>query len=74
MAFDDKGVKEAHLSPPASIQAEYASKVIPGGDEFEVFKKTEDGVDFRTVGWPRAAIIFLKGISRPTNAVYDLHG
>ncbi len=27
----------------------------------EVFKKTHDGVDFRTVGWPRASIIFLKG-------------
>lgn len=30
-------------------------------DEFEVFKKTKDGVDFRTVGWFRASIIFLKG-------------
>ncbi|KAH6684582.1 transmembrane amino acid transporter protein-domain-containing protein [Halenospora varia] len=29
-------------------------------DEFEVFKKTKDGVDFRTVGWFRASIIFLK--------------
>ena len=29
-------------------------------NDFEVFKKTKDGVDFRTVGWPRAAVIFLK--------------
>jgi hypothetical protein len=30
-------------------------------EENEVFKKTHDGVDFRTVGWPRACVIFLKG-------------
>lgn len=32
-------------------------------EENEVFKKTHDGVDFRTVGWPRASVIFLKGTS-----------
>ena len=26
----------------------------------EIFKKATDGVDFRTVSWPRATIIFLK--------------
>lgn len=26
----------------------------------EVFQKSTDGIDFRTVSWPRAAIIFLK--------------
>lgn len=30
-------------------------------EQNEVFKKTHDGVDFRTVGWPRASVIFLKG-------------
>jgi len=30
-------------------------------DQFEVFKKNTDGVDFRLVGWPRASVIFLKG-------------
>lgn len=30
-------------------------------EENEVFKKTKEGVDFRTVGWPRASVIFLKG-------------
>jgi len=30
-------------------------------NNFEVFKKSEDAVDFRTVGWIRAAIIFIKG-------------
>jgi len=29
-------------------------------EENEVFKKTHEGVDFRTVGWPRASVIFLK--------------
>ncbi|ESK89001.1 neutral amino acid permease [Moniliophthora roreri MCA 2997] len=29
-------------------------------EDQEVFKKTKDGVDFRTVGWPRAALVFLK--------------
>jgi len=29
-------------------------------EENEVFKKTSDGVDFRTVGWVRASIIFCK--------------
>jgi hypothetical protein len=32
-------------------------------EDHEVFKKTSDGVDFRTVSWPRATIIFLKGKS-----------
>ncbi|KAH8879159.1 hypothetical protein GQ53DRAFT_739160 [Thozetella sp. PMI_491] len=29
-------------------------------EKHEVFKKTSDGVNFRTVSWPRATIIFLK--------------
>lgn len=29
--------------------------------EREVFQKTDNGIDFRTVGWPRATAIFLKG-------------
>lgn len=32
-------------------------------EQHEVFRKTETGVDFRTVGWPRASAIFLKGPS-----------
>lgn len=31
-------------------------------EENEVFKKTHEGVDFRTVKWPRASVIFLKVI------------
>jgi hypothetical protein len=29
-------------------------------DDHEVFRKTKDGVDFRTVGWFKACIIFIK--------------
>lgn len=36
-------------------------KVIEGTlEDYEVFKQTTDGVNFRTVGWPRASVIFLK--------------
>jgi hypothetical protein len=34
----------------------------PKDDEFEVFKKNVDGVEFRLVGWQRASVIFLKGM------------
>lgn len=32
-----------------------------GQDEFEIFKKVEGQVDFRTIGWLRASVIFVKG-------------
>jgi hypothetical protein len=46
-------------------------------EEFEVFKKTTEGVDFRTVGWPRASVIFLKiifatGVLSIPTAMYSL--
>lgn len=42
-----------------------SGSVVPGETEkvsesHEVFQQTEDGVNFRTVSWQRAAIIFLK--------------
>ena len=36
-------------------------KLERADDAFEVFKKGE-GVDFRTVGWIHASVIFLKGM------------
>ena len=36
------------------------ANAIAEENDFEVFQKTNDGVDFRTVGWLRASIIFLK--------------
>ncbi|KAF2708097.1 amino acid transporter [Pleomassaria siparia CBS 279.74] len=48
-----------------------------GEDEFEIFKQTTDGVQFRIVGWPKAAIIFLKvifatGVLSIPTAMYGL--
>lgn len=33
---------------------------VEESDAFEVFKKEEGAVDFRTVGWVPASVIFLK--------------
>ncbi|KAK6853035.1 Amino acid transporter- transmembrane [Apiospora arundinis] len=46
-------------------------------ESHEVFKKNVDGVEFRTVGWPRATVIFLKiifstGILSIPTALYAL--
>ncbi|KAK8028351.1 hypothetical protein PG991_005407 [Apiospora marii] len=58
-----------------------ALKLPPASDaeleSHEVFKKNADGVDFRTVGWPPATVIFLKivfstGILSIPTALYAL--
>ena len=54
-------------------QPQYDNGVVDGGygdvedplEDHEVFKKTHDGVNFRTVGWPRASVIFLKSTCVP---------
>jgi hypothetical protein len=62
---------EKRLAPDSSentsVEQGYTSEVVDPLEEFEVFKKTTDGVNFRTVGWVRASIIFLKGgvLKRP---------
>ncbi|PSN64992.1 hypothetical protein BS50DRAFT_496552 [Corynespora cassiicola Philippines] len=48
-----------------------------GEDDFEVFKTTTDGVQFRLVGWPMASVIFLKiifatGVLSIPTAMYGL--
>jgi len=47
-----------------SIETQPASPSSTPTDEkreaYEIFKLTDDGVDFRTVSWQRATIIFLK--------------
>ena len=51
-------------------QPQYGNGVVDGGygdvedplEDKEVFKVTHEGVNFRTVGWPRASVIFLKGL------------
>jgi len=54
---DEKGIP--HTSN-GILESHYGDVEDPL-EENEVFKKTHDGVDFRTVGWKRAAVIFLKG-------------
>ncbi|KAI5271525.1 neutral amino acid permease [Aureobasidium subglaciale] len=49
----------APLAQSASVRAGKVEE-IHDDDEFEVFKRGEGDVDFRTVGWIRASVIFLK--------------
>ncbi|RDW63845.1 hypothetical protein BP5796_10347 [Coleophoma crateriformis] len=65
------------VDSPALVEAGYTEELTGKTDDFEVFKKTKDGVDFRTVGWPRASIIFLKvqfalGVLSIPTAMYSL--
>lgn len=57
--------KEIEAAPrPASLTAGEVEDAVfdpKAEDDFEVFKKTTDGVQFRLVGWPKASVIFLKG-------------
>lgn len=56
--------KEIQPVPRASITAGEVEEAVydpKAEDDFEIFKKTTDGVQFRLVGWPKASVIFLKG-------------
>lgn len=54
------------MADPADPSAPWSSKSdveesAPGEvDDHEVFRVTADGVQFRTLGWPMASVIFLK--------------
>jgi hypothetical protein len=50
-------------TPEKGVVEPYYPDVEDPLEENEVFKKTHEGVDFRTVGWPRASVIFLKSMS-----------
>ncbi|KPI38301.1 N amino acid transport system protein [Cyphellophora attinorum] len=56
--MDAKHENEKMDITPAPTRGSESPEPIKG--EQEVFQITEDGVDFRTVTWPRAAIVFLK--------------
>ncbi|KAK7958527.1 transmembrane amino acid transporter protein-domain-containing protein [Apiospora saccharicola] len=65
--FEGPDHQALKLPPPSDAELEI----------HEVFKKNADGVDFRTVGWPRATVIFLKiifstGILSIPTALYAL--
>lgn len=48
-----------------------AGKLENAEDAFEVFKRGEGTVDFRTVGWIHASVIFLKGKLQNLTQVQD---
>jgi len=57
----EKAVLEEKPPNGGVYPPEDPEKVIEGTfEDYEVFKQTTDGVNFRTVGWPRASVIFLK--------------
>ncbi|RDW85501.1 hypothetical protein BP5796_03826 [Coleophoma crateriformis] len=69
------GSDEEHAHP--TYEKGVVEDVLDPLEENEVFKKTHDGVDFRTVNWPRASVIFLKvifatGVLSIPSAMYSL--
>ncbi|KAH8423529.1 putative neutral amino acid permease [Aspergillus melleus] len=75
---DTKDFKIAAASPPADDFGIANSEELKGGsDQYEVFKRGDGQVDFRTVSWIRASAIFLKmlfatGILSIPSVMYDL--
>jgi hypothetical protein len=67
MSISPVEAKDLKISPTGPFADDVAvskpEKYQSGEDSFEIFKKGEGQVDFRTVGWLQAAVIFLKGIS-----------
>jgi hypothetical protein len=59
--------KEIQPISRTSIEAGEVENAVydPKKDDFEIFKDTTDGVQFRLVGWVKASVIFLK--SMPTS-------
>ena len=74
----DHAEKNMGIEPGLEHSDSNQDDIKPGSDdEFEVFKKTGHGVDFRTVSWQRASIVFLKilfatGVLSIPAAMYSL--
>lgn len=66
LPFFTMGVPEKQsndITPaPRSSGSIDAGKLENTDDAFEVFKKGDGAVDFRTVGWIQASVIFLKSM------------
>lgn len=59
----EKGSSIQEKAPNGNVShsPEDPEKIVEGTfEDYEVFKQTNEGVNFRTVGWPRASVIFLK--------------
>lgn len=61
---NDDGIMPAPVSRNSSSSND-ATKVENADDAFEVFKRGEGNVDFRTVPWWQASVIFLKRTYTP---------
>ncbi|KAF7164370.1 hypothetical protein CNMCM5623_008958 [Aspergillus felis] len=81
MSTSPTEVKDLKISPAGPFVDDVAisksENYQSGEDNFEIFKKGEGQVDFRTVGWLQAAVIFLKvifatGILSIPSVMYDL--
>lgn len=59
MGISEKAQDDVILPAPRS-SGSFEGKVEESDDNFEVFKRKEGAVDFRTVGWIPASVIFLK--------------
>jgi hypothetical protein len=53
--------EKAHGDMVRGVVETYTPDAEDPLEDNEVFKKTHEGVNFRTVSWPRASVIFLKG-------------
>lgn len=61
-SYDEKAAQDSNGSGYATpFYAE--GEVEDPLESNEVFKKTHEGVNFRTVSWPKASVIFLKGMN-----------
>lgn len=59
-----KDLKISPSGPPSEdIEVAQSDDLKSGDDRYEVFKRGEGQVDFRTVSWIRASAIFLKSQS-----------
>lgn len=61
MGVPEKTDADAIDAIPRQSSSIEVGKVDDNDDAFEVFKKEEGAVDFRTVGWISTSVIFLKG-------------
>jgi hypothetical protein len=59
--MEEKKEIQPHPYPPSIHTGTVSPTKLPSSDEdFEVFKTSTDGVQFRLVGWIKASVIFLK--------------
>lgn len=63
---DTKGIKRSSIEQSNEEVSPGKHEDTNVSEEYEIFKRGHDQVDFRTVSWIRASVIFLKGKPYPT--------